>query len=97
MGAPSPALAGGFAHRYRSGCITPGLHHRAMASSASAFKAEIARVARKKVRCEIESLKKANIQHRSAIALLRPARHVSVEHRGDLRDLIELLRRFKPN
>nr|WP_214699803.1 hypothetical protein [Variovorax paradoxus] len=54
-------------------------------------------MARKKVRCEIESLKKANIQHRSAIALLRPARHVSVEHRGDLRDLIELLRRFKPN
>jgi len=42
-----------------------------MANIASVLKSEIARVARKEVRAEIESLKKASVQHRSAIALLR--------------------------
>jgi len=42
-----------------------------MANIASVFKAEISRIARKEVRAEVESLKKANSQHRSAIAELR--------------------------
>lgn len=42
-----------------------------MANIASILKAEIARVARKEVRSEIESLKKASAQQRSAIASLR--------------------------
>lgn len=42
-----------------------------MANIASVLKSEIARVARKEVRTEIESLKKANTQYRSAIAQLR--------------------------
>ena len=42
-----------------------------MANIASVLKAEIARVARKEVRAELEGLKKANAQHRSAIAELR--------------------------
>lgn len=42
-----------------------------MANIASILKAEIARVARKEVRSEIESLKKASAQQRSAIAALR--------------------------
>jgi DNA-binding transcriptional regulator YiaG len=42
-----------------------------MTTIASVLKAEISRVARKEVRAEIESLKKASTQHRSAIAQLR--------------------------
>jgi len=42
-----------------------------MANIASVLKSEIARVARKEVRAEIESLKKASSQHRTAIASLR--------------------------
>lgn len=42
-----------------------------MPNIASILKAEISRVARKEVRAEIETLKKASVQHRSAIAALR--------------------------
>jgi DNA-binding transcriptional regulator YiaG len=42
-----------------------------MTNIASVLKTEIVRVARKEIRSEIESLRKANSQHRSAIALLR--------------------------
>lgn len=42
-----------------------------MPNIASLLKSEIARVARKEVRAEVEILKKANAQHRSAIAALR--------------------------
>jgi DNA-binding transcriptional regulator YiaG len=42
-----------------------------MANIASVLKAEIARIARKEVRAETESLKKANSQHRGLIAELR--------------------------
>ncbi|MCA0326274.1 MAG: helix-turn-helix domain-containing protein [Proteobacteria bacterium] len=42
-----------------------------MANLASVLKSEIARVARKEVRAEIESLKKTSAQHRGAIAQLR--------------------------
>lgn len=42
-----------------------------MANIASVLKSEISRVARKEVRAEIEALKKASVQHRSAIAQLR--------------------------
>lgn len=42
-----------------------------MVNIASVFKAETSRIARKEVRAEVESLKKANSQHRSAIAELR--------------------------
>ncbi|WP_418132096.1 helix-turn-helix transcriptional regulator (plasmid) [Variovorax sp. 375MFSha3.1] len=42
-----------------------------MPNIASALKEEIARVARKEVRAEIETLKKQSVQHRSAIAALR--------------------------
>ena len=42
-----------------------------MTNIASALKAEISRVARKEVRSEIDSLKKANVLHRGAIAELR--------------------------
>jgi len=44
---------------------------RSMANIASVLKSEIARVSRKEVRSEIESLKKASTLHRSAIAQLR--------------------------
>ena len=42
-----------------------------MTDIASVLKSEIARVARKEVRAEIKSLKKANVQYRGAIAELR--------------------------
>ena len=42
-----------------------------MPNIASILKAEISRVARKEVRAEIETLKKASLAHRSAIAELR--------------------------
>jgi len=42
-----------------------------MANIASVLKAEIARMARKEVRSELESLKKASSQHRAAIAELK--------------------------
>ncbi|WP_418120610.1 helix-turn-helix domain-containing protein [Variovorax sp. 350MFTsu5.1] len=42
-----------------------------MPNITSALKEEIARVARKEVRVEIETLKKQSVQHRSAIAALR--------------------------
>ncbi|VTY23834.1 Helix-turn-helix domain protein [Xylophilus ampelinus] len=42
-----------------------------MTNIASALKAEIARVARKEIRGEIEGLKKASAQHRTVIAQLR--------------------------
>ena len=50
-----------------------------MANIASVLKSEIARVARKEVRVELESLKRASTQHRSAIAQLR--REVADLHR----------------
>jgi len=49
------------------------MHH--MTNIASVLKSEIARIARKEVRTEVDSLKKASSQHRSAIAQLR--RHMS--------------------
>jgi DNA-binding transcriptional regulator YiaG len=42
-----------------------------MPNIASILKAEISRVARREVRAEIETLKKASAQHRSSIAALR--------------------------
>lgn len=42
-----------------------------MPNVASVLKAEITRVARKEVRAEVESLRKANAQQRSAMAALR--------------------------
>ena len=42
-----------------------------MPNIASVLKTEIARVARKEVRAEIEALKKASTQHRSTLAALR--------------------------
>jgi len=42
-----------------------------MTNIASALKSEIARIARKEVRGEIDGLKKTNVQHRGAIAQLR--------------------------
>jgi DNA-binding transcriptional regulator YiaG len=42
-----------------------------MPNIASIFKAEISRVARKEVRAEIETLKKASVAHRASIAELR--------------------------
>ena len=42
-----------------------------MPNIASILKSEISRVARKEVRAEIETLKKASVHHRSAIAALR--------------------------
>ncbi|PZQ65519.1 Helix-turn-helix domain protein [Xylophilus ampelinus] len=50
-----------------------------MPNIASILKAEITRVARKEVRSEIEGLKKANAQHRAAIAQLR--RELTEVHR----------------
>lgn len=44
---------------------------RAMPNIASILKAEISRVARKEVRVEIETLKKASVAHRASIAELR--------------------------
>jgi hypothetical protein len=41
-----------------------------MPNAASILKAEISRIARKEVRTEIETLKKASAQHRSSIAAL---------------------------
>jgi DNA-binding transcriptional regulator YiaG len=46
-------------------------HNAVMPNIASILKAEISRVARKEVRAEIETLKKASIAHRSSIAELR--------------------------
>lgn len=48
-----------------------GLHNADMPNIASILKAEISRVARKEVRAEIETLKKASAQYRSSIAALR--------------------------
>lgn len=42
-----------------------------MTNIASVLKSEISRIARKEVRAEIDSLKKASAQYRSAIAQLR--------------------------
>ena len=42
-----------------------------MTNIASVLKSEISRIARKEVRAEIDSLKKASTQHRAAIAQLR--------------------------
>jgi DNA-binding transcriptional regulator YiaG len=42
-----------------------------MTNVASVLKAEISRIARKEARAEVESLRKASMQHRSAIAGLR--------------------------
>lgn len=44
---------------------------RLMTNIASVLKAEISRVARKEARAEVESLKKASTQYRTAIAQLR--------------------------
>ncbi|MNK81179.1 transcriptional repressor DicA [compost metagenome] len=46
-------------------------HNALMPNVASILKAEISRVARKEVRAEIETLKKASVAHRSSIADLR--------------------------
>lgn len=46
-------------------------HNAFMPNIASILKAEISRVARKEVRTEIETLKKASVAHRSSIAELR--------------------------
>jgi len=46
-------------------------HNARMPNIASILKAEISRVARKEVRAEIETLKKASVAHRSSIAELR--------------------------
>ncbi len=50
-------------------------HNRAMPNIASVLKSEIARVARKEVRSEIESLKKAAVTHRADIAALKRRTH----------------------
>ena len=42
-----------------------------MTNIASVLRTEVSRLARKEVRAELEGLKKANAQHRSAIAELR--------------------------
>lgn len=56
-------------------CAPSGTHgaidNGCMANIASVLKSEIARVARKEIRAELEGLRKANSQHRSAIAELR--------------------------
>ena len=56
-------------------CAPSGTHgaidNGPMANIASVLRSEIARVARKEIRAELEGLKKANSQHRSAIAELR--------------------------
>lgn len=46
-------------------------HNTFMPNIASILKAEISRVARKEVRAEIETLKKASVAHRASIAELR--------------------------
>jgi len=46
-------------------------HNTCMPNIASILKAEISRVARKEVRAEIETLKKASVAHRASIAELR--------------------------
>jgi DNA-binding transcriptional regulator YiaG len=46
-------------------------HNVSMPNIASILKAEISRVARKEVRAEIETLKKASVAHRASIAELR--------------------------
>lgn len=69
-----------------SHCALPGDTIDAMTNLASVLKLEIARVARKEVRAEIESLKKASVHHRSAIAQLR--RQVS-----DLENQLKLAKR----
>lgn len=51
--------------------IVKGAKCRTMTNIASALKSEISRIARKEVRAEIDSLKKASAQHRGAIAQLR--------------------------
>jgi DNA-binding transcriptional regulator YiaG len=48
-----------------------GRHNASMPNIASILKAEISRVARKEVRAEIETLKKASVTHRASIAELR--------------------------
>jgi DNA-binding XRE family transcriptional regulator len=50
-------------------------HNRAMPNIASVLKSEMARVARKEVRSEIESLKKAAITYRADIAALKRRTH----------------------
>lgn len=55
-------------------------HNAFMPNIASILKAEISRVARKEVRTEIETLKKASVAHRSSIAELR--RQVSALERS---------------
>jgi len=46
-------------------------HNASMPNIASILKTEISRVARKEVRAEIETLKKASVAHRASIAELR--------------------------
>jgi DNA-binding transcriptional regulator YiaG len=47
------------------------MHHLHMSNFASAFKDEIARIARKEVRAQTDELRKASAQYRSHIATLR--------------------------
>ncbi|QKO20542.1 DNA-binding transcriptional regulator [Rhodoferax sp. BAB1] len=60
-----------------------------MANIASLLKSEISRIARKEIRAETETLKKASAQYRSDIAALK--RHLAEQDR-----LIAKLRKHKP-
>jgi DNA-binding transcriptional regulator YiaG len=64
-----------------------------MPNIATILKAEISRVARKEVRAEIETLKKASVLHRSSIAALR--RQVSALEK-ELRSVAKGSRRRAP-
>lgn len=62
----TPRFRGRNSPPIRAPCTMP-----AMPNIASVLKAEISRVARKEIRAEVESLRKATVQHRSAIASLK--------------------------
>jgi hypothetical protein len=51
--------------------LAQGVQNAPMPNIASILKTEISRVARKEVRTEIETLKKASTHHRASIAALR--------------------------
>jgi len=63
--------------RHQGGCngrlpLWPSARHNARTPNiASVFKSEIARVARKEIRAETDSLKKASAQYRSTVAALK--------------------------
>lgn len=74
-----------------------------MADIASLLKTEIARIARKEVRAEIQNLKKANSQHRGLIvelrreiaALQKQLRQVSREHIATANETKALNRKYR--